>query len=194
MATDTPFLELRRMDEGQATAEVLHNESVNFIDALMRKAVISVLSTPPGGPSEGDVYLVGAGASGVWSGEDDSIAFFFADWFFFTPTEGWTIWINNVNDRLVFDGAAWVGAVTVNNLTDDSGGSSGGDTIAAVLVAITDPADTPADADALRDDLVINTIPDIETGLTDCANAIATLAAKVNALQTELRVKHGLIN
>lgn len=36
--------------------------------------------------------------------------------------------------------------------------------------AITDPADSPADADALREDLVANTIPSIETAL----NALGT--------------------
>ena len=60
-------------------------------------------------------------------------------------------------------------ATEVADLTDNSGGSSGGDTIAA----ITDPADTPASADALRDDLVANTIPEIK-------DAIATLAEKLN--------------
>lgn len=41
--------------------------------------------------------------------------------------------------------------------------------------SITDPADTPADADALRDDLVANTIPDIES-------ALDALGAKINSL------------
>lgn len=41
--------------------------------------------------------------------------------------------------------------------------------------AITDPGDTPADADALRDDLVANTIPAIESALND-------LGAKVNLI------------
>lgn len=164
MADDTPFLNLRRMDEGQATAELLHNESVNFIDALMRKAVIEIRTAPPGGPTEGDVYLIGAGGSGLWAGEDDSLVFWFADWFFFTPTEGWTIWINDDNDRLVFDGTSWVGAVIVNDLTDNSGGASGGDTIAVV------------------------------TDIASAADAVATLAAKMNALMVELRDKHGLIN
>ena len=46
---------------------------------------------------------------------------------------------------------------------------------ASVVHAITDPADTPATADVLRDDLVTNAIPDIEAAL----NALGT---KVNAI------------
>lgn len=38
-------------------------------------------------------------------------------------------------------------------------------------LAVTDPGDTPASADALRDDLVANTIPSIEAGVTALANA-----------------------
>lgn len=38
-------------------------------------------------------------------------------------------------------------------------------TDASTSHAITDPADTPADVDTLRDDLVANTIPDINSAL-----------------------------
>ncbi len=46
---------------------------------------------------------------------------------------------------------------------------------ASVSHTITDPADAPADADALRDDLVANTIPSAET-------ALDTLATKINSI------------
>jgi hypothetical protein len=52
---------------------------------------------------------------------------------------------------------------------------------AATAHAITDPADTPADADALRDDLVTNTIPAIESGLDALGTKINSLLA---ALET----------
>lgn len=71
-------------------------------------------------------------------------------------------------------------------LADNSGGTSGGGTIAAVDVDITDPADTPATADALRDDLVTNTIPDIEGSIGDCRDAIATLAAYCTSLEDKI--------
>jgi hypothetical protein len=50
---------------------------------------------------------------------------------------------------------------------------------ASVAHSITDPADSPATADALRDDLVINTIPAIEQALND-------LGTKINNLLTKL--------
>lgn len=71
-------------------------------------------------------------------------------------------------------------------LTDNSGGTSGAGTIAAVGIAVTAPADTPADADALRDDLVANTIPSIETELSNLRDAVATLAAYNTTLENKI--------
>jgi hypothetical protein len=71
-------------------------------------------------------------------------------------------------------------------LADNSGGTSGAGTIAAVGVTITAPGDAPADADALRDDLVTNTIPSIETELSALRNAIATLAAYATVLEDKI--------
>jgi len=71
-------------------------------------------------------------------------------------------------------------------LTDNSGGTSGSGTIASIDAAITDPG-VPADAAALRTDLVNNTIPDIEASLVAIANAVATLAEEVTAIRNNLR-------
>ena len=77
------------------------------------------------------------------------------------------------------DGTSWlvipVEAAHENPVTDNGGGTGGGDTIAV----ITDPADTPASADALRDDLVANSLPEIR-------DAISTLADKMNSILTKL--------
>lgn len=71
-------------------------------------------------------------------------------------------------------------------LTDNSGGASGAGTIAAIDTTITDPGDTPADADTLRDDLVTNTLPSIAAILDLLANAIATLAESDNDIITKV--------
>lgn len=53
------------------------------------------------------------------------------------------------------------------------------------VVAVPDPADAPGTADALRDDLVANTIPAIRGDLAD-------LTDKLNTVLTRLRA-HGII-
>jgi len=58
------------------------------------------------------------------------------------------------------------------------------DAAASEVHTVTDPADTPATADALRDDLVLNTIPSIEAAL----NALgAEFNAKFNDLIDKLQ-------
>lgn len=89
---------------------------------------------------------------------------------------GWSLY--------VCDGTSWLRVFnltqpTLTALTDNSGGTAN-DTVQA----LTDPADTPATADALRDDLVANLIPELR-------NNIADLTAKLNAVRTIL-VDHGL--
>lgn len=86
-------------------------------------------------------------------------------------TAGWVLYFS--------DGSNWkiigkqVAATTA--FTDSVGG-----TVNDTLSAIPDPADTPASADALRDDLVTNTLPKIR-------NAISSLAAKWNTFRTNAR-------
>ena len=48
--------------------------------------------------------------------------------------------------------------------------------------SITDPADSPLDADALRDDLVANTIPSIEAALDALATKINSLIAALEGV------------
>lgn len=60
--------------------------------------------------------------------------------------------------------------LSLGGLTDSTAGTPG-----ATLVAMPDPADAPGTPDALRDDLVANTLPPIR-------NNFASLAAKINAI------------
>lgn len=71
---------------------------------------------------------------------------------------------------------------TATALTDNSGGSAD-----STIAAMTDPADTPVTADALRDDLVANY-------LAAARNNIADLAAKVNALIVDLANAKQVLN
>lgn len=76
--------------------------------------------------------------------------------------------------RIGVNGAAPPAQASITALTDSSGGTANN-----TVQALTDPADTPADADALRDDLVANLIPQLR-------NNYADLAVKINELRTIL--------
>ena len=68
------------------------------------------LTAPPGGESKGDRYIVGASATGDWSGNDKDIATYTGSgWLFDTPVEGWICWVEDENKFYVFDQTSlWV--------------------------------------------------------------------------------------
>jgi hypothetical protein len=90
-------------------------------DALVQGSVLDVtLTSPPGSPSNGDAYIVGASASGAWSGKDHQLAVWSTQiatadtntkvpaWEFYAPTSGMKFF--NVADGLIYEysGSAWV--------------------------------------------------------------------------------------
>ena len=53
-----------------------------------QKSVQSILSTPPLSPSKGDRYIIGSGATGVWSGKTNQIAEYDSSWEYIVPFQG----------------------------------------------------------------------------------------------------------
>lgn len=84
------------------------NTNLDIIRALLHGRVINYTPTPPGGPSDGDLYIVGDSATGDWSGHDQELAYYkTAAWVFVTaPPE--TIMLDNTSKRqLRFTGTVW---------------------------------------------------------------------------------------
>lgn len=107
MAT-SPRLALAYLVASQAQKEVTHNEAINDLDCLVQLSVISnVLTTPPASPTDGDCYIVGALATGAWSGHDGHVAVYFSGWRFKTPKAGWIAYLQNLSKFYVYNGNAW---------------------------------------------------------------------------------------
>src|SRR5580704_18019981 len=69
------------------------------MDALVQASIISsTTTTPPTSPSQGDAYIIPAGATGEWSGHTNLIAVWQtsaasgADWQFLLPKVGWIVY------------------------------------------------------------------------------------------------------
>lgn len=94
MAT-TPRLQLPLLEEAQASPEILVNLGRYEVDAILQGAVIRRdLTSPPVSPNEGDAYIVDGPSSGAWAGEEDAVAAFQGGgWRFYTPREGWRLWV-----------------------------------------------------------------------------------------------------
>lgn len=107
---ETTNLGLELIDEAQTEKHVTANENFWRIDALAQLTVISAaLTTPPVAPTEGDRYIVAAGAVDDWDDEDGKVALWAdAQWYFFTPKDGWTAYNQATGTRLAYTtGGGW---------------------------------------------------------------------------------------
>jgi Protein of unknown function (DUF2793) len=80
------------------------NLALNVIDALLNTRVINMTTTaPPGSPADGDMYVVGAGATGAWATHDHAFARWVADgafWQFYAAgVEAWLV-LNKADGNL----------------------------------------------------------------------------------------------
>ena len=116
--TNTPNLSLPYLAAAQAQKHVTVNEALSLIDALAQMAVVAVgATTPPGTPAEGDRHIIGTGATGAWSGWDNSIALFSGSaWLRLIPQTGWMAWDVSAGELLVWNGNAWIGLDAAMNL------------------------------------------------------------------------------
>lgn len=108
-------LEIEPLVEGEAQAEVGVNEAIARLEGVTQLILKGInVTTPPGSPTEGDAYHIGASATGVWNGKDGLIAVYNAGWMFYTPTEGWmAVLITGTRGIYVWDAAdpvLWVAA------------------------------------------------------------------------------------
>lgn len=108
----SPSLRLPYIMPSQAQKHVTHNEALRVLDAVVQIGVISrALASPPASPSEGDRYIVAAGAGGVWDGQANSIAALIdGAWMLHPPRQGWLAWVGDESTLLAWSGTAWIAA------------------------------------------------------------------------------------
>lgn len=106
----TPRLGMPMLQPGQAQKELFHNEALALIDIATQATVVAVgTATPPAGPVAGQCWVVGAGATGVWSGREGALAGWTAGgWRFITPREGMAVWSIADGTFARFAGSTWV--------------------------------------------------------------------------------------
>lgn len=116
MQDTTTNLELPYIMPSQAQKHVTHNEALLILDAIVQLSIIDRdLTEPPGGMEEGDRYIVAAGATGLWAGQEGTIALFHdGEWRFVVPRAGFTAWLMDDAALIYWTGSAWesfVGAI-----------------------------------------------------------------------------------
>lgn len=105
----TPRLTLPYLVQNQSQKEITHNEALNHLDAVVQPLVEDRdLSAAPGSPAEGQIWIVAAGASGDWAGQEANLAQFIGGgWWFLAPPEGFTAWLRDEDLPVRWTGMAW---------------------------------------------------------------------------------------
>lgn len=66
------------------------------------------LSAPPGSPTTGQVYIVGASPTGAWAGQANALARWSGSaWVFYTPRSGWLAYVIDETEFYHYTGSAW---------------------------------------------------------------------------------------
>lgn len=81
------------------------------LDGLVMPNVKGYLTnTPPGSPSDGDCYIIGAAPTGVWAGQASKVTRYsgaLAAWEFYTAKNGWSLQANTARETYRFTASAW---------------------------------------------------------------------------------------
>jgi hypothetical protein len=91
-----------------------HAANKDYVDSVAQglewqDSVIEIQTTPPGGPSTGDRYIVLPTGTGAWAGQDNNIAEWNgSSWDFTTSSEGFAAWNDTQDAGYVFNGTSWV--------------------------------------------------------------------------------------
>ena len=107
--TTTNHLGITLVEQAQSQKEVTVNAALIRLDALLNTGAKSrTTNAPPGGPSSGDLYIVGASPTGSWSGQAGKLAYYDQIWKFITPNEGMTLWVSDEDKIYTFDNTNWI--------------------------------------------------------------------------------------
>lgn len=100
----TPNRHIPYVPEGTLDPAAGLNFALNFIDALLQTAVISMgLTEPPVSNSDGDLYVPAAPATGAWAGLDEHLVRYVAEgdfWQSFEPGTEVVLLINRADGNL----------------------------------------------------------------------------------------------
>lgn len=109
MTNKTALQLLPLIQPAQAQKHVTHNAALTVLDVLVQTAATSrSLTAAPVGAVSGDCYIVAAGGTGDWLGQDLTVAVYSGSfWDFYTPKTGWRVWVEGENTEAVYDGAVW---------------------------------------------------------------------------------------
>lgn len=118
MSDMTARLSLPLMAAGQSQKEVTHNEALLRMDLLVQAVVMSgPQSTAPASPLNGQSWIVGKPATGIWAGKEDYLVQWTANgWIFVPPFDGLFVWAVTGGRGWRFSAGRWSDAHETSSL------------------------------------------------------------------------------
>jgi hypothetical protein len=108
----TPNADIPNQEPGSTTTDALFNEFAAIVDAWQNCVVQSIGETvPPGSPTAGQRFIVGASATGAWADHDNEMALYNGGWQFYSPPASGVPIIKNLDDGADWEFVAGVWAV-----------------------------------------------------------------------------------
>lgn len=105
----TPRAGLPQLSEAQAGKVITINEALNILEALTVGGVVSRTNTPPGLPSDGDIYIVTTSPTGAWAGQAQKLSHWTnGAWVFYAPKVGWNVFSIADAAYYWYNGTTWV--------------------------------------------------------------------------------------
>lgn len=107
--TTSPNLEIDYIEAAQSQKHVTMNAAIRTFDALFKLAIVDKdLTAPPVSPNNGEAYIVASPATGLWAGQENNIAAYQDDtWFFYTSKEGWIAYVIDESVIYSFVSSVW---------------------------------------------------------------------------------------
>lgn len=94
--SESPVLDITYLVDEQNQAEVKVNELINRLEVIAALKILDRdLTAPPGTPSNGDVYIPAATATGAWAGEEGNLAIYYDGWTFLSPYGGMKAFVHD---------------------------------------------------------------------------------------------------
>jgi hypothetical protein len=117
----SPRFGLPLLFAGQSQKEAFVNEAHALADALLHCAIEGEAAAPPSAPADGTAWLVAAGGTGDWAGQDGRLACRQAgNWLFVVPRDGLRLLDRSTGQERRFYGAWRI----AQEVLEPTGGSS----------------------------------------------------------------------
>jgi len=106
----TPRLSLPLMHSGQSQKEITHNEALILLDVLINPIVQAIgVETVPKNPKVGQLFIIGAKASGDFANHQKKIAQKLEhSWRYIMPSRWMQVTMDKSGEKYQFDGKNWL--------------------------------------------------------------------------------------